>query len=236
MSNIKDIAEKILGRKLDASEGISNDAIASAESKLGVTLPADLREFYQTVGKINLFTDAFEFFAKPKQIYIKANKLIFLEENQAVLSWGLDLNSLKKKDITVYQSPNAGDPDNEVVWYAESLSLTKFLEMIMYYQVASGDSDLQNSTKGGYPFGFAAYKSDLDAKYRWDSFEQELSERWEKVVDNNGLMIYWREGAILLYYTVVDLDTDVDDLIYVSTKRADSLADFRNKFGFEEAK
>lgn len=234
MNKITDTVIKILGRQPEPSEGLSPDAINSAESKLGVKLPPVLREFYQSVGKMPIFTDAFEFFAQPKQIYIKSNKLIFLEENQAMLSWGIDLNEINSDEVKVYHSPNIGEAEKNVVWHTETLLLPDFLEMIMYYQVASADTELQQKTKGAYPYDFMTYKSELKGNNLWDNFEKEMSAHWNKVVDNNGLMIYHTQDALLLYYTVQDLDTDVDDLIYVNTKKENTQAEFLNKYGFEE--
>lgn len=235
MNKIKDTAEKILGRKLESFEGLSADAISSAETKLGMKFPDALKDFYLNVGKMPLFTDAFEFFAQPKQIYIKSNKLIFLEENQAMLSWGIDLDEISKAEkIKVYQSPNIGESEKNIVWFPEILPLPEFLEMIMYYQAASGDTELQQKTKGGYPFGFVTYKSDLKENELLESFEKGLANNWKKVVDNNGLMIYSTNDALLLYYTVQDLDTDVDDVIYINTRREDALIEFRSKYGFED--
>lgn len=234
MNTIKQIAEKILGRTLEASEGVDIQSIEVAEKKLNVKFPEALKIFYLNVGKLSLFTDAFEFFAKPKQIYIKSNKLIFLEENQAVLSWGIDLADLNKEVVPVYHSPNIGDSEDEVIWYAEALPLPKFLELIMFYQVASADADIQTKTKGGYPLSYIGYKSDLENADIWDRFEKDLSDKWEKVVDGNGLVIHWCKYGLLLYYSVQDLDTDVDDLIYLSTRKDSDLSDFKNKFGFQK--
>lgn len=233
MNKIKHTAEKILGRALEASEGVDNQSIEVAEKKLEVKFPEALKDFYLNVGKIGLFTDAFEFFAKPKQIYVKANKLVFLEENQAVLSWGVDLNDLGKDVIPVYHSPNIGDQENDVVWYTEALPLPEFLELIMYYQSVSADAGIQTKTKGGYPLSYVGYKSDLENAEIWDKFQKDLSDKWEKVVDGNGLVIYWSKYGLLLYYSVQDLDTDVDDLIYLSTRKEYDLSDFKNKFGFQ---
>ena len=47
-------------------------------------------------------------------------------------------------------------------------------------------------------------------------------------------MIYYSPDALLLYYTVQDLDTDVDDLIYINTRKENTLSDFRDKYGFED--
>lgn len=235
MNKIKETAEKILGRKLETSEGLNPDTIISAEKKLNIEFPQVLKDFYLSVGKIKLFTDAFEFFAQPKQIYIKNNKLIFLEENQAMLSWGIDLGELNRNDnIKVYQSPNVGESEDKVVWYAEALMLRDFLEMIMYYQAASADTDLQKETIGGYPYGYVSYKSDLRENELLDTFEKDLADKWLKVVDNNGLMIYSSADALLLYYTVQDLDTDVDDLIYINTRNENILSAFKDKYGFED--
>lgn len=234
MNKIKDTAEKILGRALDVSEGVDIQSIEVAEKKLGVKLPQALKDFYLTVGKISLFTDGFEFFAKPKQIYIKGNKLVFLEENQAVLSWGVDLEDLSKDIVPVYHSPNIGESEDDVIWYTEALPLPEFLELIMYYQAASADADIQAKTKGGYPLSYMGYKSDLENAEIWDKFQKELTAKWKKVVDGNGLVIYWCQYGLLLYYSVQDLDTDVDDLIYLSTRKDYDLSDFKNKFGFQK--
>lgn len=234
MNIIKQTAEKILGRRIETSEGIDVQSIDVAEKKLNVKFPEALKDFYLTVGKISLFTDAFEFFAKPKQIYIKANKLVFLEENQAVLSWGIDLKDLTKNAVPVYHSPNIGDSESEVIWYREALPLPQFLELVMYYQAASGDDDLQAKTKGGYPLSYVGYKSDLENADMWNKFEKELSVNWEKVVDGNGLVIHWSKYGLLLYYSVQDMDTDIDDQIYLSTRKDSDLSDFKNKFGFQQ--
>ena len=234
MNRIKQTAEKILGRPLEASEGVDIQSIEVAEKKLDVKFPQALKDFYLNVGKLALFTDAFEFFAKPKQIYIKSNKLVFLEENQAVLSWGIDLNDLGKEVVPVYHSPNIGDQESEVIWYTEALPLPDFLELIMFYQAASADADLQTRSKGGYPLSYVGYKSDLENAELWDKFQKDLSEKWEKVVDGNGLVIYWCKYGLLLYYSVQDLDTDVDDLIYLSTRKDFDLSDFKSKFGFQQ--
>lgn len=234
MNKIKQTAEKILGRKLETSEGVDIQSIEVAEKKLNVKFPEALKDFYLNVGRISLFTDAFEFFAKPKQIYIKSNKLVFLEENQAVLSWGINLDDLGKDIVPVYHSPNIGDADNEVIWYTEALPLPEFLELIMFYQVASADADIQSKTEGGYPLSYIGYKSDIENAEIGGKFEKELSEKWEKVVDGNGLVIYWCKYGLLLYYSVQDLDSDVDDLLYLSTRKDYDLSDFKNKFGFQQ--
>lgn len=234
MNKIKYTAEKILGRTLDASEGLDIQSIEAAEKKLSVKFPEALKDFYLNVGKINLFTDGFEFFAKPKQIYIKGNKLVFLEENQAVLSWGIDLKDLSKDVVPVYHSSNIGDSEDDIIWYTEALPLPEFLELIMYYQAASADAEIQTTTKGGYPLSYMGYKSDLENAEIWDKFQKELSNKWEKAVDGNGLVIYWCKDGILLYYSVQDLATDVDDLLYLSTRKESDLSDFRNKFGFQK--
>lgn len=234
MNKIKETAEKILGRKLEASEGVDIQSLEVAEKKLNVKFPQTLKDFYLNVGRISLFTDAFEFFAKPKQIYIKSNKLVFLEENQAVLSWGIDLEDLGKDVVPVYHSPNIGDPEGEVIWYAEALPLPDFLVLIMFYQAASADTDIQAKTEGGYSLSYIGYKSDLESAEIWSKFEKELADKWEKVVDGNGLVIHWCKYGLLLYYSVQDLDTDVDDLIYLSTRKDYDLSDFKNKFGFQK--
>lgn len=235
MKKIKDIAEHILYRPLKVEEGLSEDAILSAEKKLGYKLPSALRDFYLAVGKMKLFTDAFEFFAQPKQIYEKAGKLIFLEENQAVLSWAVDIKELGNEVVKVYQSPNIGDSENEVVWFAENLSLPDFLEMIMYYQITSADDSLQKGTIGAYPYGFVAYKSDLTETDLSDAIEKNLANNWRKVVDYNGVVIHETNDALMLYYTMSDLDVDVDDLILLNTRKKDTLSEFRAKYRFEES-
>lgn len=233
MNKIQQTAEKILGRALKTKEGLDITIIENAETNLGIKLPQALKDFYLTVGKIELFTDAYEYFAKPEQIYIKAGKLIFLEENQSILSWAINPADSDKKQVTVYQSPNIEENEKRVEWYEESLPLDDFLVLIMYYQCACGSNDMQTRTKGGYKYGYIGSKQELNDKNLWNDFIAELNSNWENVVDNNGLIIYWCEKGLVCFYTSAK-EEDAEDSIFLNVKEDDDLAQTIEKYNFEE--
>ncbi|GHU23940.1 hypothetical protein FACS1894172_13140 [Spirochaetia bacterium] len=171
---IKETAEKLLGRSLEKDDGINIEKIEEVEFILENKLPQCLRDFYIYIGNIKLFTKSFEQFFDIDKLYFKNKKLVFMEENQGVCIWGINLF---ENDPIVYQ--NTGDED----WYSEEIQLSEFIKIMMYYQCANGDENTENM----------------------DTIEikkiMEICNGMEKIVDNNHLIIYWKNDVLLWYFT-----------------------------------
>ncbi len=210
---IKTVAEKLLGRSLTNEDGFDISDIKNAEDKLGKNLPKILKDFYMTVGKLDVFMSSFQQFLNPQDLSIEDEKLVFLEENQVVCFWGIDL---EQDDPFVFQMQNM---DN-AVWYSEEVSLSNFLEMIMYGQCA----------EGGYEFCGAIY--DMD-KNELIEFTNEISAKnWVKVVDHNNWIIYENERKLIWFYTDDDGNLAAGYPLFASTQTEEDFHKMEDEFYF----
>ena len=211
MNALKEIAEQILGSSLKSEDGIDEDEITTLEKLLGVNLPHQLKDFYRLVGNLGLFMSSFQHFIEP---YIKDDKLIFLEENQSVCYWAVDLDC-----ETVFMSTDLETDRPE--WFPEEVTLSNFLTIIMYYQAA----------QGGYDHGGAVYETNFEDKDLYLQFLTDATRDYAKVVDHNGLVIYQNNGKLIWYFT--NSEGSADDTIFASTRTAKDMK-VLEKYGFSE--
>jgi hypothetical protein len=94
-----------LGRPLSARDGIPDQTIAAAEKKLGVRLPRALRDYYLVAGGERVLNRAFNRLCAPRDWELHKGKLIFLEENQTVVVWGVTAFARPSEDPGVSQAP-----------------------------------------------------------------------------------------------------------------------------------
>ncbi|MCV9932809.1 hypothetical protein OIU80_10990 [Flavobacterium sp. LS1R47] len=214
---IKQVAEKLLGRSLTNNDGFDVKIIENAEARLGHTIPAILKEFYITVGKLDVFMSSFQRFLKPEDLFYEDGKLVFLEENQKVCYWGVDKES-KENNLQVYQVQNI----DKAVWYPEEILLSDFLQMIMYGQCA----------EGGYPFSGAIY--DMGQDELPEFIEEITTNNWQKVVDHNNWIIYENDRKLIWYYTDDNGDLSEDYPLFVSTQTKEDFLEMEEDFGFSD--
>jgi len=198
-NRIKSIAEGLLGRTLTGEDGRSLQEIEQMAQTLGCQLPWILKEFYLLVGHNEQFMSAFQSFPEP---YWADNKLIFLEENQCVCYWGIDKKDIANDDPLVYVCNDIEEASP--VWYLEEITLSGFLEVILYYQFAMG----------GYEYIGCAYESEFESTEEYILFLNELTAGWEKVVSHNGLDIYQKDHKLIWHY--LNTDGSIGDTLYVS--------------------
>lgn len=226
MSVIKKVAEEILGRNLIPAEGMLSDEISEKEKQLRIKFPPILKDYYLYLGNIPLFMDGCQLFIAP---YIYKGKLVFLEESQGAVYWGIDISDIDKDSIEVYQISSL---DDDAEWKKEGLTLTDFLLLIMYYQAANTDSETQQETEGAYNYCCSTDTKDLGNNEIWEDFMSDLHNSWEKVIDNKGLLIYWNSQSLVWYMT--HEDKVVDDTIYLNLKDEEGLIEFQDKYKFYE--
>src|SRR4051794_31829687 len=92
-----------LGYPLAARDGISEPQLAKAEKKMGVRLPGALRDYYLVAGRERSLNHAFNHLCMPGEWEVEASKLIFMEENQTVVVWGVTATSPPTQDPRVFQ-------------------------------------------------------------------------------------------------------------------------------------
>lgn len=210
---IKKIAEKLLGRSLTNADGYDVTSIKEVETKLGQGIPATLKEFYITIGKLDIFMTSFHRFIKPENLFYEDGKLVFLEENQTVCYWGVNTES---DDSLVYQAQNI---DN-AIWNSEEILLSDFLEMMLYGQCA----------EGGYQFSGAIY--DLDDEELPEFIEQLMTDNWQKVVDHNNWIIYENDSKLIWYFVDDSGNLSEDYPLFVSTQTKEDFIKMEEEFGF----
>ena len=129
---IQDLGEKLFGGFTPA-DGLSEIELARVEARLGIKLPATLRTFYLLVGNNKVITRAHNRFMRPRSLSMYNNALVFLEQNQKVMFWGILRDDLIIYDPAVHQ----GNPE-ETEWYPDGDFLSAFLLGIVGWQAANG--------------------------------------------------------------------------------------------------
>ena len=79
-----------LARPLTPGDGEPETNIAGAEDRLGLKLPSVLRAYYRLAGRFDQFNRAHNRLLRPEEWSVDGGKLVFLEENQCVVFWGVE--------------------------------------------------------------------------------------------------------------------------------------------------
>jgi hypothetical protein len=128
------LAEKFVGRRLGPADGVSERELASAERRLHVRLPASLRTFYRTAGRAPDLARAHNVLLDPGEVKVEGQFLVFLNENQSVVSWGFRVADLASEDPVVWQRNNTPP----VEWYSERKRLPRFLQAMFGWHAQVG--------------------------------------------------------------------------------------------------
>jgi len=125
----------------DESQGFPDQKIAELEGRLGIKLPNALKNYYVTLGKHENLNYAYNRLLLPDDEvgFSKDRYLLFFEEYQAVVSWGIKETDLQYENPPVWG--NSGT-DDEPDWYLEADTTEKFLLLMAIY----------NGTLGGLPY------------------------------------------------------------------------------------
>ena len=116
-------------RPLTPEDGLSKASMADAESRLGLRLPTVLREYYLLAGRFDKFNRAHNELRRPEEWAVDGGKLVFLEENQCVVFWGVEAVTSPEDDPPVYQAQNIRERPTE--WYQEHKRCSEFLIVML---------------------------------------------------------------------------------------------------------
>lgn len=223
--SIKTTVQTILGRNLLPQEGIDIDDIYKVEKTLNCKIPNTLVDYYTQIGKIELFTNGFNQFVAPEELLILDNKLVFLEENQGVLYWAIDLD-----ENTVYQT---SDLNVNTTWYKEDFKLPSFLEMMLYFQCLFADQSYHQKVQGGFDY-FASLAIDLKYKsnYKAQDFIKKVTSEWNNVSSINHISIHQKNNHLLCYF--LNQENKIHEMILVCTKSETFLDKLIDEYQFGE--
>jgi hypothetical protein len=119
----KEIVERILERDLIAGDGTPEASLAQAELRLGLRLPVALREYFLIAGNADDANRMHNVLFRSDEFVVEDGYLVFMEENQAVVHWGIPIDRCDETDPDVWQRVNGLEP----VWYSEELPVSSFM-------------------------------------------------------------------------------------------------------------
>ncbi len=170
-----------LGICLGNEDGCSISEIEEAEKHLGVTLPDPLRDYYLVAGRENRINQFHNRLISLEKLWIDAGHVVFMEENQWVVFWGVRAVGATQTDTAVFQGVNGRDKGIE--WYPESESCGMFLNVMAIWHGSFGGAAAHTAV--GY----------VDE----NSTRSLLDEKWKLVGDVNGMRAYIQNGRAVCF-------------------------------------
>ncbi|MEU2250602.1 SMI1/KNR4 family protein [Streptomyces sp. NPDC019224] len=116
---------------LQPGDGWSVAEVEAAERRLGLVLPAALREAYLLLGRRTDLTGNHDTLLRPDELHVVDGALVYRVENQGAASWGVLLADLEDDDPGTVMRPDLADKSQER-WEAwESSLMVACIDMIM---------------------------------------------------------------------------------------------------------
>lgn len=132
-------AETYLNRHLEEHEGVEIADISRAERRLCLRLPKALRSYYLVAGKADDLNKAHNIIRPVSEIELDNGFVVFIDENQFVVSWGVRISLAAEDDPIIWQRNNTPP----VEWFSEEKSFTEFMkDMFDWYR----DAGVWNTT------------------------------------------------------------------------------------------
>src|SRR4051794_10185663 len=102
-----------LGRELTPGDACPESEVAAAEARLGLRVPKALRDYYLVAGREDGFNQAHDRFFPPGEWFVDQGHLVFKEENQSAVYWGVAATPEPPDDPSVFQGVN----DDSIQWF-----------------------------------------------------------------------------------------------------------------------
>jgi len=167
-----------LGRNLNPEDATPEAEILAAEKRLGRQIPKALADFYRVAGRADDYNAIHDRLLPPTELALESDKLVFLEENQAVVLWGTDAWPKTTEDPPAYQATNA----EPLIWEAVNDRCSVFLLVMLHWAAAFAGAMPQTRT------------SAVDERLR-----EALDRDWAYVGEVNGLQAYNRPSKAVCF-------------------------------------
>jgi hypothetical protein len=131
-----DLIRRHLGRGPKRVDGVTGAALKQCEGRLGVRLPAAVRDYYLLAGRLDRLNRTHNRLFAPDEVRVEDGHLSFMEENQAVVHWGLPVKRLSAEDPVVHQRANVDDAR----WYSEKMWFSTFLIRMYDWQAGFAEA------------------------------------------------------------------------------------------------
>ena len=153
-------------------DGYEESAIAAAEDRPGIRLPAPLRSFYQTWGRRKEMTRLNHPLLGPASWILRPDALIFCVENQATGYWAIlreDLGKVNPAVVRAWALPDweAREIASPLTWEPSHAHVSDFLDTLTYHHALCG-----GAIHGGWTELFFHHQKSQDA---W------LEQHWHRI-------------------------------------------------------
>lgn len=114
---------------IESQDGVSLDELDAAETRMSMSLPAALREWYALSGWRQDIWSSQDNLLLPNEFRVNSEHIVFLTENQEVVEWGISIADHQMEDPPVYVT----SVDDSNVWFKENESISEFaLQMFAF--------------------------------------------------------------------------------------------------------
>ncbi|GAA2123110.1 hypothetical protein GCM10009759_74000 [Kitasatospora saccharophila] len=96
---------------LQPGDGRTDAELDAAETRLGLRLPAALREAHLLIGNRPDLTSNHDTLLPPEELHVERDHLVYRVENQGCAYWGVPLAALDQDDPPTAVWPDAADPE-----------------------------------------------------------------------------------------------------------------------------
>ncbi|WP_435016239.1 hypothetical protein TA3x_003803 [Tundrisphaera sp. TA3] len=124
------------GIPLGREDACTEAEIAEAEGRLAMRLPRSLREYHLVAGREQRINQYHNRFLPPEKMFADSGHLVFMEENQRVVYWGIPADREAKPDAAVFQGVNRRG--EAIDWYEEHESCASFLNVMAIWNASFG--------------------------------------------------------------------------------------------------
>jgi hypothetical protein len=98
---------------IEAGDGCTAEVLDACEARLGLALPAAVREWYELLGLRGDLTNNHDVLLGPEKIYLEDGALVFREENQGVCWWGVRVDDPSPDPAVIVRFDTARPADRE---------------------------------------------------------------------------------------------------------------------------
>jgi len=126
----RELAERFLSHQLTEADGFPEHELVTAEARLHLRIPPALRGYYSCAGRFSPFSSIHNLLRQPDAIAVEDCYLVYMDENQNVVTWGIQMADLAQPNPVVWQRNNT--PPTE--WFSEEKPFTDLmLSMFLWY-------------------------------------------------------------------------------------------------------
>lgn len=127
---------QMLGRTLRPMDAVDPHAIDKAEQALDLAAPQALRDFYLLAGNARDFTAVYDQLLLPADWSLQEGKLVFVEENQDVVRYGVDCGPDAGDDPPVWITTTGQATE----WHRVCDSCSEFIATMLAWQCSFGEA------------------------------------------------------------------------------------------------